>query len=58
MCVSCMFYVDWELEGQKKLKDRDFSFYRKQTFFRTMIHVQRISAIVLVNCASQSACIH
>ena len=41
MCVSCMSYVDWELEGQKKLKGRDFllskyllgSGYRKQTTF-------------------------
>ena len=24
MCVLCMFYVDWELGGQKKLKGRDF----------------------------------
>ena len=23
-CVLCMFYVDWELEGQKKNLDRDF----------------------------------
>ena len=23
MCVSCMFYVDWDLEGWKKLKSRD-----------------------------------
>ena len=23
--VSCMFYVDWELKGWKKLSDRDFS---------------------------------
>ena len=21
----CMIYIDWELEGQKKLKGRDFS---------------------------------
>ena len=24
MCVLCMFYVDWELGGQKKLQGRDF----------------------------------
>ena len=44
MCVSCMFKVDWELEGQKKLKGRDFlsknllgSGYRKQTIlFRSL----------------------
>ena len=24
MCVLCMFYVDWELEGQKKTLGRDF----------------------------------
>ena len=24
MCVSCMFFVDWELGGRKKLKGRDF----------------------------------
>ena len=24
MCVLCMFYVDWELGGWKKLKGRDF----------------------------------
>ena len=24
MCVLCMFYVDWELGGQKKLEGRDF----------------------------------
>ena len=27
MSVLCMFYVDWELGGRKKLKGRDF-FYR------------------------------
>ena len=26
MCVLCMIYIDWELEGQKKLEGReDFS---------------------------------
>ena len=25
MCVLCMIYVDWELEGQKKLKGMDIS---------------------------------
>ena len=42
LLFKCMFYVDWELEGQKKLYGRDFlnknllgSGYRKQTtFFR------------------------
>ena len=24
MCVLCMFYVDWELGGPKKLKGRAF----------------------------------
>ena len=24
MCVLCMFYVDWELGGQKKIWGRDF----------------------------------
>ena len=24
MCFLCMFYFDWELEWQKKLKGKDF----------------------------------
>ena len=24
MCVLCMFFVDWELGGRKKLSGRDF----------------------------------
>ena len=24
VCVLCMFYVDWELGGKKKLSDKDF----------------------------------
>ena len=24
MCVLCMFYIDWELIGPKKLKGMDF----------------------------------
>ena len=24
MCVLCMFYVDWELGGRKKLQGKDF----------------------------------
>ena len=24
MCVLCMFYVDWELGGWKKLQGREF----------------------------------
>ena len=30
MCVLCMFYVDWELGGQKKLEGRD-------SFFKTLV---------------------
>ena len=45
MCVLCMFYVDWESGGWKKLKGRDFFFdknllgygYRKQTTFLGLI---------------------
>ena len=28
MCVLCMFYVHWELEGQKQLEGRDFFEYK------------------------------
>ena len=28
ICVLCMFYVDWELGGVKKLSGRDFFEYK------------------------------
>ena len=28
MCVLCMFYIDWELGGRKKLKGRDLFGYK------------------------------
>ena len=45
MCVLCMFYVDWELAWQKKLKGRGFfdeklvmvSLQETNTFFRPYI---------------------
>ena len=46
MCVLCMFYVDWELEWQKKIKGREI--WRKKIvgvglqvtnyFFKALLH--------------------
>ena len=55
MCVLCMFYVDWEVVGRKKLKGRDFvrvGLQEKKTFFFSPNQIKGKGAV----CHSEVRC--